>query len=296
MNFLFQKLPILEYLWNTMFQLKYKFVKYESSQVIFLDDGQPIKIDIKQPRADYINIGKIICIIPGGLLNSSDSLYCKMLSYELSMRGYTILVINHRGVGLDYTNKKITLHSSIEHIKKTIDYINNSKIYASYDIYGIGISMGGHILASYMAEYDDFRGGMIFGNYFCTKNHLQNLESNYILKYNVLSDMNFLAKRFNYKKSSSVREGIEKYFFTTSETIKNWEEYYNSSIYPNKCKQLERKNILFINAENDPLTPLSFLNEIKKEFPSLNIMTTKNGYHIGWDTKFYLDTINKFPM
>ncbi|XP_078433843.1 alpha/beta-Hydrolases superfamily protein [Wolffia australiana] len=92
-----------------------------------------------------------IAVMVPGLTSDSSSPYMKHLVHKLAMRGWHVVVSNHRGLGgVSITSDRFYNSGWTEDIRKVINHLHRE--YPMTVLYAVGSSIGANILVKYLGE------------------------------------------------------------------------------------------------------------------------------------------------
>jgi len=118
--------------------------RVEWTKVLTLfDDGVVCRLDICPEPAVTNNI-ILLCHGFGG---SVESPYCSHVAHLAKANGYTTIVYNRRAHVPESHSPTYPVHYDQDDLENVIDWIKNA--YPDANLYGVGCSMGGNLLARY---------------------------------------------------------------------------------------------------------------------------------------------------
>ena len=248
-------------------------------------------------------------IVPG-LTGGGDAVYIKHISKEGVKRGYSVVVVNGRGInGTPLTVIIIqTFRTNQLGSSQDLDFIikNIKKEHPDSKIVGIGASMGANQLLKYAGEQgsDSLIEGFCalstpFDIVTCSRYLRKRMPQNFIPDQYLVVNMLKVLKSNEYLILKSAEElgiNIEEVYntqrsfeFDTKYTCKllgykNPEQYYRESSSVQNLHNI-KKPTLAISALDDPVVTKDCIPyEEFKTNPNIMLAVTRRGVHLGWFT------------
>ncbi|MEX0945651.1 MAG: alpha/beta fold hydrolase [Balneolaceae bacterium] len=254
---------------------------------------------IDTPDDDFLELdllekqnSKPVVILFHGLEGNTKRYYMTRLAREISIRGYTVAMVNFRGCG-DKLNRQRRFYHSGE--TSDIDTIINwiSSQYPNKPIYSAGFSLGASVLFNYLKEngkHQPIEKMVAISTPFELKKGSQNLDKGFNKVYSVRFIkmlVEKLEKKRKYYPDLPNFTGKTLYDFDNQVTaplhgFRDADDYYDrcSSYY---FMDKIATNSLIIHSKEDPLTPFQWtpVKEIQNN-PKLIPCFTEKGGHVGF--------------
>ncbi|KAJ7170746.1 AB-hydrolase YheT [Mycena crocata] len=126
-------------------------------RLLKLLDGGTLGLDFTPPDASTVRDDAPIIVVQHGLTGGSHEPYVRAIlapactPIELGGLGYRAIVVNFRGCsGVPITSPKFYTAAQTDDLRQALMYI--SKLYPKAPLLGLGFSIGGNVLARYLAE------------------------------------------------------------------------------------------------------------------------------------------------
>lgn len=122
-------------------------VKWSKTLITF-QDGTTCRLDIEHALASAnANSLKGIILFCHGFGGSVDSTYCAHFAHHAKKQGYTTVIYNRRAHVPESISPTYPIHYDQDDLETVIDWIKTQ--YPGNNLYGVGMSMGGNIIAKY---------------------------------------------------------------------------------------------------------------------------------------------------
>lgn len=262
-------------------------------------------IDLDWVNRDVLDQPTIILF--HGFEGSSRSHYSKRLMYYIKQIGWRGVVPHYRGCSEEINQQPTFYHAGETEDIKFI--INEIKQRTNKEIFAVGVSLGGNVLLKYMGEHPDnplsaaFAMSIPFELDICTA-HLDHGFNKYVYVKHFLSTLLPKMKEYasmfdncNYvnHKVDTLDEFNNTYvcqFFN----FKNSADYYQQASCVPFLKYIQTPTLI-LQAQNDPMIPVTTWPDKELLAPSIQFIATKTGGHAGFIalTNNLKDALLKLP-
>ncbi|KAK1386820.1 Embryogenesis-associated protein EMB8 [Heracleum sosnowskyi] len=238
----------------------------------------------------------IVVVIPG-LTSDSNAAYIRHLVHSTAMRGWNVVVCNHRGMaGVPFTSDRTYNSGWTTDVRDVINHLHHK--YSEAPLFAVGTSIGANILVKYLGEYGEtvpLAGAaaicspwdLLIGSRFIARKLVQNLYGlllNMGLKsYAKSNETHFmrLADWEGIMKSRHMTE-FDKAVTCTMENFETADTFYrwcSSAAYTRDVSV----PLLSISCLDDPVcTPEAIPWHECRENKNIVLATTKHGGHLGF--------------
>lgn len=236
-----------------------------------------------------------LLIISHGLEGSSSRPYIKGLAKAALDHGYDVLAWNFRGCSGEINQQLRFYHSgATDDLDQVVQHVIKQNKYDS--IYLAGFSLGGNLTLKYLGENKRppvIRKGVVFSvplhlhsscekighpsNRIYANRFLKSLKNKVRLKHTLFPELDISGL-----KNIRTLQEFDDLYTAPLHGFKNALDYYekNSSVHFLKGITIPT---LIINALNDPfLSPQCFPDQDVKDHPSVRLMVTQRGGHVGF--------------
>ncbi|XP_025414841.1 protein ABHD1-like [Sipha flava] len=321
-NFIRQNVPVAttKY-WPTMWCFEARFQSVLASlirsfvvpkapynrEIFQLTDGGEVALDWLEPTKHFNDMNDITILFLPGLTGDSKCEYVRATSLTVQKSGFRVVVFNYRGIGgIELKTPRTYSANNIDDLTEVIIHIK--KKYPNTILGGIGVSMGGLLLGSFLQSNEQhthkhFSAVMLLSVPWDLLATTRNIEKPFLnrclcsylakclcnLIKNSSNMLNSSSHKWNYNeviKSKTIRE------FDANYTIKLFEhesveEYYKKASLHDKL-DLIQVPCLCLSAADDPFClesdlPLKSADNIE----NLAILVTARGGHIGFLEGFW---------
>lgn len=247
-------------------------------------------IDLDWVNKDIVNQPTIILF--HGFEGSSRSHYSKRLMYHIEQIGWRGVVPHYRGCSEEINRRPTFYHAGETEDMKFI--INEVKLRTDKELFAVGVSLGGNILLKYMGENPDnplvaaFAMSVPFNLDICIS-HMDKGFNKYIYVKHFLSSLlpkmkeyASMFENFNYAdyKVDTLDEFNNTYICQIFD-FKNSADYYEQANCVPFLRQIQTPTMI-LQAENDPMIPLTAWPHKEDLSESVKFITTKTGGHAGF--------------
>jgi len=283
-----------------------------SRELFTLSDGGTVALDwwIKEEKEENDqNVQEIIVLVCPGLTGTSKTKYIIQSANHLMQtlwnettkpKKLSIVVFNYRGnAGAPLTVPKSYNGADTEDLREVVSHLTET--HPNSVLFSIGYSLGSNILTKYIGEEGEkcrIKAAVSISNPFnfnestnywsgwkfkyLLGNHLTRfLKQNLVPHIEYFQDAGFPIDREHILSCRTVQEFDERFTIILG-GWKTVEEYYDCASSDQFLKFI-RIPVLFINAEDDPLSPacVAPFEEFEKN-PNIILVHTPLGGHIGW--------------
>ena len=290
-------LPV--YLSNSIIP-NYKRVRVDTDDGDFIDFDW-VNIDIK-------NVPTVILF--HGTEGNSSSHYARRLMYYVEKFGWRGVVAHFRGCSGEINrNLKFYHAGETEDIKWIINHIKKTTNEA---IYACGVSIGGNMLLKYLGETKTNSNidmacaiSTPFDLEECAKAVSNGFNKHVYVKHflnTLLPKMKAYAEKFQSftyvdKKIDNLDE-FNNIYITQITNYQDTFEYYEKCSCKNFLKHIKTPTLI-LQAENDPIIPVTAWPNKDELSPSIRFIATKSGGHAGFlptnNIKNYKESLLKMP-
>jgi len=272
-----------------------------------LSDGGTVALDwwtngVKSKKST------IILVCPGltgttktkYIAQSANYLMNSLIEKHDATKQLSIVVFNYRGnAGAPLTAPRSYNGSDTEDLREVVNHLNEN--YSDSVLLSVGYSLGSNILTKYIGEEGEnckihsaisisnpfnFNKSTTYWNgwkfeYLLGSHLARFLKQNLLPHIEFFQNAGFKISKEEILSCRTVQEFDERFTIV----VGGWnsvEEYYDCASSEQFLKDI-RIPVLFINAEDDPLSPgdVAPMEEFKKN-PNLILVQTSKGGHIGW--------------